>query len=57
MKSLPPEQQLQVIALVMRDLAPPLIDDSEGWSEEDMRDATRYSLARLALELGEGESA
>jgi hypothetical protein len=57
LKSLPVVERLRLAQLLMSDLAKSAprwtIDYSEEWSDEDMRDATRASLAYAAQSFGE----
>ena len=53
-KSLTTAERLQLATLLLNSIAPKLIvDDSEEWSEEDMHDATLYSLRHAAKSFGE----
>ncbi len=55
-KPLSAPERLQLVTLILTDFpAEAVVDYSEEWSEEDLRDATRYSLSRAAVSFGEGE--
>ena len=55
-KSMPPWERFQLATLILNDISPRAISDySEEWTEEDMREATLYSLQRAAASLGEDE--
>ena len=55
-KPLSASERLQLATLILTDFpAEAVVDYSEEWSEEDLRDATRYSLSRAAASFGEGE--
>ena len=46
-RPLPRTERLRVAALILEELTrplPPTIDQSDEWSEEDIRDLTAYSL-------------
>ena len=50
-RRLPPRERLNLAALILSDLTGPNaaeIDFSTDWSEEDMRDLTKYSLSVAA---------
>jgi hypothetical protein len=50
-RPLPPKERLNLAALILSDLThpdAPEIDFSYDWSEEDMRDLTKYSLSVAA---------
>jgi hypothetical protein len=43
------EEQLQLATLILRRNAPlPTVDESEEWTEQDLRDATRHSRTHIA---------
>ena len=52
-KQLPAGERLRLARLILNDIPDEALrDDSDEWSEEDLRDATRYSLQRAhALKL------
>jgi len=53
-KPLPPSERLKLATLILNDIPPQaVVDYSEEWTEEDMRDATLYSFRRAAQSLGE----
>jgi hypothetical protein len=53
-KPLPPSERLKLATLVLNDIPPQaVVDYSEEWTEEDMRDAALYSLRRAARSFGE----
>lgn len=55
-KPLSAPERLQLVTLILTDFpVEAVVDYSEEWSEEDLRDATRYSLSRAAASFGEGE--
>ncbi len=65
-KPLPPEERLRIAALILNDAtAPPVpaadpwteegVDVSDEWTDEDMEDLRKHSMARLAEQL-EGEA-
>lgn len=46
-RALPPTERLRLAALILEDLAQPhlsIVDISDSWSEQDMRDLTTFSL-------------
>lgn len=48
------QERLQLARLILNNLPDSaLIDDSDDWSDEDLRDATRYSLQRADALFGE----
>ncbi len=52
----PVQEQLQLATLILRRCAPlPVVDESEEWTEQDLRDWTRYSLIRDTATFGEEE--
>jgi hypothetical protein len=54
-KPLPAADRLRLATLILNDIPPQsVIDYSEEWSEEDMRDATLHSWRRAAASFGEG---
>jgi hypothetical protein len=53
-KSLPVSQRLRLATMILNDIPPrAVVDYSEEWTEEDMRDAMLYSFRRAAKSLGE----
>jgi hypothetical protein len=60
-KPLPPSERLKLATMILNDIPPQsVVDYSEEWSEEDMRDFTaaswRYALQRLEEEEADAES-
>ncbi|MGQ9630798.1 MAG: hypothetical protein ACUVXI_10890 [bacterium] len=54
-KPLPPSERLKLATLILNDIPPrAIVDYSEEWTEEDMREATLYSFRRAAWSFGEG---
>ena len=54
-KSLPPSERFKLARLILDDIPPQsVVDYSEEWTEEDMREAALYSFRRAAWSLGEG---
>ena len=59
-KTLPPSERFKLAAMILNDISPrAVVDYSEEWTEEDMRDFTIYSLRYAAHSFGEevGENA
>ena len=58
-RSLPPDERLKLAALILNDLAQQDVTKIEGysdsWSEEDMRDATAYSVSHFLANNPEDE--
>lgn len=55
-KPLPAAERLRLAALILNDIPPQaVVDYSDEWSEEDMRDLTLHSLRRAAVSLEEEE--
>jgi len=53
-KSLPISDRFKLAMLILNDIPPQaVVDYSEEWTEEDMRDATLYSFRRAAWSFGE----
>ena len=53
-KCLPAAERLQLATMILNEIPPEcMVDYSTEWSDEDMRDASRYSLARAAASMGE----
>ncbi len=53
-KPLPPSDRLQLATLILNDIPPQsVVDYSEEWSEEDLRDFTLYSWQHAAVRFGE----
>jgi hypothetical protein len=53
-KPLPVSQRLRLATMILNDIPPQaVVDYSEEWTEEDMRDASLYSFRRAAKSLGE----
>ena len=53
-----PEEQLQLATLIMRQDAPlPAVYESDEWTEQDLRDASHYSMARFAAMEAEEQGA
>jgi len=53
-KSLPISQRLKLATIILNDIPLRAVADySEEWTEEDMREASLYSLRRAALSFGE----
>jgi len=49
-KSLPVSQRLKLATIILNDIPSRAVTDySEEWTEEDMREASLYSLRRAAL--------
>ena len=48
-KSMPSSERLRLASLILNDLAPTdgPVDESDEWTDEDLADATRASLAHL----------
>jgi hypothetical protein len=50
-RPLPPAERLRVAALILEEFtqaAPPVVEESAEWSEEDIRDLTAFSLQYAA---------
>ncbi|MBI4639847.1 MAG: hypothetical protein HY731_04090 [Candidatus Tectomicrobia bacterium] len=55
-KTLPPSERLKLATLILNDIPPrAVVDYSEEWTEEDMRDLMIYSLRYAAKSFGEEE--
>jgi hypothetical protein len=55
-KSLPPSERFKLATMILNDIHPrAIVDYSEEWTEEDMRDLTIYSLRYAAQSFGEEE--
>ena len=53
-KPLPPSERLKLATMILNDIPPhAVVDYSEEWTEEDMRDVTLYSFRRAAQSFGE----
>lgn len=56
-KALSAEQRFQLATLILSDISPrAVIDYSEEWSEEDLREATEHSLRRASFSFCEDEA-
>ena len=48
-KPLPPSERFKLATLILGDISPhAVVDYNDDWSDEDLRDATRYSMQRAA---------
>jgi hypothetical protein len=57
-RPLPPADRLRLATLILNDIPPQaVVDYSEDWTEEDMRDVTLHSLRRAAASMGEEDDA
>jgi hypothetical protein len=57
-RALPPTGRLRLAAIILDDLAQPsmlVVESSDGWSEEDQRDLTTFSLQHAAAVYPEDE--
>ena len=55
-KTLPPSERFKLATMILNDIPPrAVVDYSEEWTEEDMRDLTIYSLRYAAQSFGEEE--
>ena len=55
-KPLPASERLKLATMILNDISPrSVVDYSEEWSEEDMRDLTAHSLRYAAQSFGEEE--
>jgi hypothetical protein len=55
-KTLPPSERFKLATMILNDIPPrAVVDYSEEWTEEDMRDLTIYSLRYAARSFGEEE--
>jgi hypothetical protein len=55
-KPLPSSERFELATLILNDISPrAVVDYSEEWTEEDMRDLTIYSLRYAAQSFGEEE--
>lgn len=53
-KPLSPSERFKLATMILNDIPPrAVVDYSEEWTEEDMRDAVLYSLRRAAWSFGE----
>ncbi|MDZ7292194.1 MAG: hypothetical protein ONB44_18730 [candidate division KSB1 bacterium] len=53
-RPLPLPERLKLATMILNDIPPQaVVDYSEEWTEEDMRDAALYSFRRAAKSLGE----
>lgn len=53
-RRLPVKERLRLAALILNGLVPVSVEESEAWSEEDLRDLTRASLEYAAQAHEEG---
>jgi hypothetical protein len=57
-KQLPAPERFQLAVLILNDIPPQaLVDYSDEWSEEDLRDLTLHSLRQAAESMGEDDDA
>jgi hypothetical protein len=57
-KALPPSERYKLATMILNDIPPQsVVDYSDEWSEEDMRDFTAHSWRCAARSLGEEEAA
>ncbi len=55
-KPLPAPDRLRLATLILGDISPELvIDDSDEWTEEDLRDITLHSLRQAEVSMEEGD--
>jgi hypothetical protein len=55
-KPMPPSERLKLATLILNDIPPrAIVDYSDEWTDEDMRDLTTYSLRYAAHSFGEEE--
>ena len=55
-KPLPPSERLKLATMILNDIPPrAIVDYSDEWTEEDIRDLTSYSLRYAAQSFGEEE--
>lgn len=55
-KPLPPPERLKLAAIILNNIPPEaVVDYSEEWTEEDLRDATLWSFRRATQSFGEEE--
>ena len=55
-KPLPAPDRLRLATLILGDISPDLvIDDSDEWTEEDLRDISLHSMRRAAESMEEGQ--
>ncbi len=50
-RHLPPPERLRLAAMILQDLIPPLtpeVDDSDAWTDEDLRDLNAFALDHLS---------
>ena len=53
-KPLPPSERFKLATMILNDISPQsVVDYSEEWTEEDMRDLAIYSLRYAAQSFGE----
>jgi hypothetical protein len=53
-KTLPPSERLKLATMILNDIPPQsVVDYSDDWSEEDMRDLTAHSMQYAAQSFGE----
>ena len=56
-KPLPPSERLKLATMILNDIPPQsVVDYSEEWTEQDMRDFTAHSMRYAAESLGEPEA-
>ena len=56
-KPLPASERLKLATMILNDIPPQaVVDYSEEWSEEDMRDLTEHTLRYAAQSFGEEET-
>lgn len=57
-KSLPPSERLRLATMILNDIPPQsVVDYSDEWSEEDMRDLTTHTFRYAAESFGEEDGA
>jgi hypothetical protein len=55
-KPLPASERLKLATMILNDISPrAVVDYSEEWSEEDMRDLTTHTMRNASKSLGEEE--
>jgi hypothetical protein len=55
-ESLSPSDRLRLATMLLETLSPSALDDSEDWSDDDLRDYAVHAQRRLAARMGEEEA-
>lgn len=55
-ESLSPADRLRLATMLLETLSPSVVDDSEAWSDDDLRDYAVHAQRRLAARMDEEEA-